>query len=183
MNNKKAVLAVLALILILAAGFYAYESTTTVRTVPDDIKLEATVMANTNPNMDYDYMLEISLTQDNDSAHLMYPIISGINRLSYDAKDEELGYFLPTNIALVDKDEPRMMDALTTHNLLYWEKDTFYGIWAPVQKGTYKLRAYFNSDQKIEQWEDAKLLYVHSEEGWVGNDMSWSKLIDVRVHL
>lgn len=182
MNNKKAVLAVFVVVLILAAGFYTYQSTTTIRTAPDDIKLEATITANTNPNMDYDYMLDITLRQESDSVHLMYPVISGINRLSYDAKDEESGYFLPTNIVLANKDEPRIMEALATNNLLDWERDTLYGIWAPVEKGTYKLRAYFNSDQKLEQWEYAQLLYVHSEEGWIGNDLSWSKLIDVQVH-
>ncbi|RJE90288.1 hypothetical protein D3P07_08775 [Paenibacillus sp. 1011MAR3C5] len=183
MNNKSLVLAVLPVILILSAGFYAYQSTTTAKTKPDDIRLEATVSSNTNPNRDLDYVLDITLTQEADSTHLMYPVITGINRLSYDAKDEELGFFVPTNIALVDKDEPRILDAVAADEFFTWDRDTFYGIWAPAEKGTYKLRAYFNSDQGIEQWHDTQLLYVHNEEGWLGNDLSWSKIIDIRIDL
>ncbi|MFF2887325.1 hypothetical protein [Paenibacillus sp. NPDC057967] len=181
MNNRSLLLAVLLVILILSAGFYAYHSTTTAQSSPADIHLSASVSKNINQKMDLDYMLDIMLIQKTDSTHLIYPVITGINRLSYDAKDEELGFFVPTNIVLVDKDEPKIVDAVATNNLFTWERDTFYGIWAPAQKGIYKLRAYFNSDQEIEQWQHTQLLYVHIEEGWLGNDLSWSKMIDVQI--
>lgn len=177
-----------AIILLLLIGFSAYylESNKN-ETTPEDIMIEAVLKPNHNPRMDYkDIMLEVTVTKNKNSQHMIYPYISGlyypgIDYMSFDAREEE-GFYVPGAIGISPMDDQKVYDTLKQNRIIdstiKKEQVKYAGFATPQDAGVHKMRIYFNKDD-FNANNEMYLVYVHKEEGVIGKDIGWTKLVRV----
>ncbi|GIP58566.1 hypothetical protein [Paenibacillus woosongensis] len=170
---------------LLFAAYYVYNKWDKNETVPEDIFIEAVLKPNSNPNMDYkDYLLEVYIDKRKYSQHMIYPYISGLHSMSFDAKEDE-GFFRPSSIGSAGDDEVKVADALHKHNISQMNYDNgyldFIGFWSPPEQGKHKLKMYFEANDNFNSLEDMYLVYVHKEKGIFGQDLGWTKVVKIQA--
>lgn len=157
------------------------------KTKPEDIFVKAILKHNANPRMVHkDVMLEVLIDKKNDTQHMIYPYIPGLQLMSFDNREEK-GYFIPGAIGSVPEDEQKVYDTLINekviNNTIQKEQLNTIGFWSPQEAGLHKMRLYFLKENFNAKNNEIYLIYVHKEQGLFGRDHSWTKLIRVESEI
>lgn len=180
------ILSIFALLLIIGIVYLMY-ALDKGRTSPEDIVIKAVLKPNQNETMGHkDVMLEIVIEKKNYSNHMVYPYSPKLHYLSF-AENEEEGFFRPTNVvALSGLDRQKVYDTLLEHRMIDGsvkeEEISTIGFWSPYEAGEHQMRVYFEANDFTAS-DPLYIVYVHDETGLFGKDLSWTKLIKVKIEL
>ncbi|QHW31671.1 hypothetical protein GZH47_13010 [Paenibacillus rhizovicinus] len=180
---KKTSILVVLVLLVGAASYLVYRHAGQNKVLPRDVNVTVTLKPSLNTRFtDLPYMLAVAVQNDKSSSNMIYPYIPGMESLSFD-DTEKREFAVPGSIGSGSADVKLVREALAAAGIDVPAEQDFVGFPSPSEAGQYKMRAYFRAPAGIRPTDKLYVIYVHHEKGDFGKDLSWTKLIKVKVEL